>query len=88
MKEAIQAVAERLTDAYITTRTPEEIEAAVTEARDAGECGLGPGTMGRPRGGQRGRGGIGRSGGLEDEVGDRFGVGDHGYVGGVDLHGV
>ncbi|MGW2028124.1 three-helix bundle dimerization domain-containing protein [Streptomyces decoyicus] len=31
-KEAIQAVVERLTDAYITTRTPEEIEAAVTEA--------------------------------------------------------
>lgn len=31
-EEAIQAVVERLTDAYITTRTPEEIGAAVTEA--------------------------------------------------------
>jgi len=31
---------------------------------DAGECGLGPGVMGRSRGGQRGPGRIGRSGGL------------------------
>ncbi|MGI5255835.1 three-helix bundle dimerization domain-containing protein [Streptomyces angustmyceticus] len=31
-EEAIQAVVERLTDAYHTTRTRMEIEAAVTEA--------------------------------------------------------
>ncbi|MER5973655.1 hypothetical protein ABT112_28700 [Streptomyces sp. NPDC002055] len=31
-EEAIQAVVERLTDADSTTRTPEEIEAAVAEA--------------------------------------------------------
>ncbi|MFE3883029.1 three-helix bundle dimerization domain-containing protein [Streptomyces lydicus] len=31
-EEAIQAVVERLTDAYVTTHTPKEVEAAVTEA--------------------------------------------------------
>ncbi|MDT0458903.1 hypothetical protein RM550_24810 [Streptomyces sp. DSM 41527] len=34
-EEAIQAVVERLTDAYITTHTPKEIEGAVTEAHAA-----------------------------------------------------
>ncbi|MFF3763963.1 three-helix bundle dimerization domain-containing protein [Streptomyces sp. NPDC001922] len=31
-KEAIRAVVERLTEAYGTTRTPEEVEATVAEA--------------------------------------------------------
>ncbi|OOV18026.1 hypothetical protein SM007_36935 [Streptomyces avermitilis] len=53
---------------------------------DAGERGLGPGVMGGSGGGQRRPGGFGCRGGLEDEVADRFGVGDHGHVGGVDLH--